>query len=360
MGQKIPPGLIKRGDTWHIQKTVCGQRIRESCGTGDLKEAEKYLAFRMEEIRQVAVYGVRQKRFFREAATKFLEESTKSTLRMDAVQLTMLDPFVGDLPLESVHMGSLQGFIQHRQSQGLKSRTVNYALQVVRHILNLAASEWMDERGMTWLAHAPKIRLLRQDDQKAPYPLSPEEQVRLFKQLPFPLSKMALFKINTGCREQEVCGLRWEWEVPVPQLQSSVIIIPSALVKNRRERLVVLNRVAKGIVDEFRGQHPTHVFSYRGKPLKSMNTSGWKRARVRAGLPHVRVHDLKHTFGRRLRSMGVSFEDRQDLLGHKSDRMTTHYSVPELDNLIMAANKACSQEGTALDVFTVLRRRKTT
>jgi len=226
--------------------------------------------------------------------------------------------------------------------------------------LNLAASEWMDERGMTWLAHAPKIRLLRQDDQKAPYPLSPEEQVRLFKQLPFPLSKMALFKINTGCREQEVCGLRWEWEVPVPQLQSSVIIIPSALVKNRRERLVVLNRVAKGIVDEFRGQHPTHVFSYRGKPLKSMNTSGWKRARVRAGLPHVRVHDLKHTFGRRLRSMGVSFEDRQDLLGHKSGRITTHYSVPELDNLIMAANKACSQEGTALDVFTVLRRRKTT
>lgn len=26
-----------------------------------------------------------------------------------------------------------------------------------------------------------------------------------------------------------------------------------------------------------------------------------------------RVHDLKHTFGRRLRAAGVSFEDRQDL-----------------------------------------------
>jgi hypothetical protein len=55
----------------------------------------------------------------------------------------------------------------------------------------------------------------------------------------------------------------------------------------------------------------------------------------------VRVHDLKHTFGRRLRAAGVSFEDRQDLLGHKSRRITTHYSEAELANLIAAAEKAC-------------------
>ena len=43
----------------------------------------------------------------------------------------------------------------------------------------------------------------------------------------------------------------------------------------------------------------------------------------------------------RLRAAGVSFEDRQDLLGHKSQRITTHYSHPELSNLIAAAEKAC-------------------
>jgi hypothetical protein len=58
----------------------------------------------------------------------------------------------------------------------------------------------------------------------------------------------------------------------------------------------------------------------------------------------VRVHDLKHTFGRRLREAGVSFDDRQDLLGHKSDRITTHYSQPEIKNLIEAANKVCRPE----------------
>lgn len=72
-----------------------------------------------------------------------------------------------------------------------------------------------------------------------------------------------------------------------------------------------------------------------------MLTSGWLRARNKAGLPQVRVHDLKHTFGRRLRAAGVSFEDRQDLLGHRSGRITTHYSAAELAHLIDAANKVC-------------------
>ncbi|HEV2430941.1 MAG TPA: tyrosine-type recombinase/integrase, partial [Burkholderiales bacterium] len=77
------------------------------------------------------------------------------------------------------------------------------------------------------------------------------------------------------------------------------------------------------------------------RPIETMNNTSWQKARRRANLPQVRVHDLKHTFGRRLRAAGVSFEDRQDLLGHKSARMTTHYSAPELSNLIEAAEKAC-------------------
>ena len=39
-----------------------------------------------------------------------------------------------------------------------------------------------------------------------------------------------------------------------------------------------------------------------------MNNTAWQQARKRAGLPQVRIHDLKHTFGRRLRAVGVSYE----------------------------------------------------
>jgi integrase len=64
---------------------------------------------------------------------------------------------------------------------------------------------------------------------------------------------------------------------------------------------------------------------------------------------------LKHTFGRRLRAAGVSLEDRQDLLGHRSGRMTTHYSAPELTRLIDAANKVCNR-GDKKPELVVLRR----
>jgi hypothetical protein len=40
----------------------------------------------------------------------------------------------------------------------------------------------------------------------------------------------------------------------------------------------------------------------------------------------------------------VSFEDRQDLLGHRSGRITTHYSAAELSRLIDAANQVCDGE----------------
>jgi hypothetical protein len=61
----------------------------------------------------------------------------------------------------------------------------------------------------------------------------------------------------------------------------------------------------------------------------------------------VRVHDLKRTFGRRLGAAGVSFEDRQDLLGHRSTRITTHYSAAELTRLIEAAECVVERDGAA-------------
>jgi integrase len=290
------------------------------------------------------------------AATKYLKEATKGTLVEDARQLRYLDPFIGSLPLESIHMGTLSPFIQYRKEQGRKARTINYALQTVRHILNLSSTEWFDEYGMTWLRTAPRIKLLPEDDKKEPYPLSWDEQARLLSELPPYLAKMALFKVNTGCRDQEVCNLIWEWEVEVPEMETSVFVIPKERVKNQQDRLVVLNRIAKSVVDEMRGTHPTHVFSFKGRPIQKMGRKAWRISREKAGLPHVRVHDLKHTFGRRLRGAGVSFEDRQDLLGHKSDRITTHYSQAELENLILAADKVCGSESRKTPALVVIKK----
>ena len=189
--------------------------------------------------------------------------------------------------------------------------------------------------------------MLPDQQKRPPYPLSWEEQERLFGELPDYLEQMALFAVNTGCRDQEICSLHWDWEVDVPQLGTSVFIIPGTRVKNGDDRLVVLNRIAISVVERARGISLSHIFTYQGKPITRMMTSAWKRARVRAGLPQVRVHDLKHTFGRRLRAAGVSFEDRQDLLGHRSGRITTHYSAAELSHLIAAADRMCERDNNA-------------
>jgi len=371
MGRKSP-GLRKRGQIYHLDKQVRGYgRISESTGTGDLEEAERYLAHRLAEIRQAVVYGVRPQRRFREAATKYLVENTHlASIGDAALHLRQLDPYIGDLVLERVHDGTLARFIAARRAKGVRSKSINNALGVVRRILNLAARRWRDASGLTWLETAPLISMLSGDDSREPYPLSWDEQRLLLAELPAHLARMALFKVNTGTRDAEVCGLRWEWEVQVPELGTSVFLIPKQHVKNREERLVVLNEVARSVIEACRGVHPEFVFTYKGKPSEMMNNNGWQKARERAadrfeeefgrpahpGFRRVRVHDLKHTCGRRLRAAGVSLETRKVLLGHTNGDITSHYSAPELRELIDAMQRICRDESGKTPALTLLKR----
>jgi integrase len=300
----------------------------------------------MEQVRQAQVYGVRPTRTFEEAAAKFvLDNQHKRSIGDDVSRLKGLMPWIGHLPLDRIHKGSLQTWIEDRRRCGSAVGTINHGLQIVRRILNLAAGEWIDGGGLTWLHAAPKISVLPNPGKRQPYPLDWGEQTRLFGELPDHLRDMALFAVNTGCRDREICGLLWQWEVGVPELGTSVFVIPGARVKNGEERLIILNRIARSVVEARRARDATHVFTFNGRPVRRMLNSAWTKARARAGLDHVRVHDLKHTFGRRLRAAGVSFEDRQDLLGHRSGRITTHYSAAELSRLIEAAESVCERNG---------------
>ncbi len=123
---------------------------------------------------------------------------------------------------------------------------------------------------------------------------------------------------------------------------------------------MVLNRVAQSVIEEVRGQHPEYVFTYRGIPLKKMRASAWRRARIDTGLPDVRVHDLKHTFGRRLRAAGVFLETRKVLLGHRNGDIITHYSTPELQELLDAVNSVCDNKSGKTPALVILKRKAVT
>jgi integrase len=372
MGNQRSPGLQKRGSVWHIDKKFRGARICESTGTSDIWQAEEYLARRMMELREGRLIGARRERTFRAAATKFLEEHQhKRSLDRDARALAILDPYIGKLPLRSVHHETLQPYVRSRLGSGICPGTINRDLAVVRRILNLSARLWRDEADRPLLDAAPLIQMLRHPNKREPYPLSVEEQRLLFSELDGHLAAMALFKVNTGLREQEVVNLRWHWEVPVPELDTSVFVIPRRYVKNGLDRYVVLNRIAKSVINEQRGRHAEFVFTCEGQPVTKIYNSGWKAARRRAakrylgefgracpdGFQFIRVHDLKHTYGHRLRVAGVLFEDRKLLLGHKANHVTTHYSAPEIGGLIEASDKICAPRVTQSHALTIVRAR---
>jgi len=125
------------------------------------------------------------------------------------------------------------------------------------------------------------------------------------------------------------------------------------------------------VVEDQRGIHPSRVFTYRGRPVGNMYNSAWKRARAEAakaharehgetiswGFANLRVHDLKHTFGRRLRAAGVSLETRKVLLGHTNGDITSHYSAPEIEELLEAANRVCNSNPGKIPSLTVLKRK---
>jgi integrase len=393
---KRTPGLYRRPKAgrqeWHIDKWIKHHgRLCESTGTDDEEEAKRYLEKRVREIREAVVFGVRRKRTFREAATKYLRDcGHKPSISRSALALKDMDPFIGDKWLDSVHGETFKPYIEARRTSGAPSKhrptkrkplsmsTLNRNIGVARRVLRLAATAWREvDSNLTWLAAAPLIQLESDPTARKAYPLDWDEQQLLFSELAPHLQRMALFDVNTGLRDQELCNLQWSWEQRVPELDTaeikrSVFVLPATHVKNRQARAVILNDVAQSVLEEVRGEHPVYVFTWENRKgqrhrVGHFRNSGWIQARRRAaaryaqelgkeapvGFKNVRVHDLRHTFGQRLRAAGVSFEDRQDLLGHRSTRVTTDYSAAELRNLLNAANRL--KKSRKSPAMTVLR-----
>ena len=148
----------------------------------------------------------------------FLENQQKRSLRSDIGWLKLLMPWIGNVEIDKIHTGTLQPWIDNRRKEGAAIGTINHGLKIVHRILQLAANEWVDEFGLTWLPTAPRIKLLADTNKRKPYPLNWDEQARLFDALPDHLSQMALLAVNTCCRDSEICNLRWPWEVNIPQL----------------------------------------------------------------------------------------------------------------------------------------------
>jgi integrase len=354
MGQRKMSGLCKRGNIWHIDKQIGGKRIQCSTETADLNQAEAVLAYYIEQERKSRIFGEPNQYRFVDAAKRYIKEETKKSLDRDIQDLKAVMPFVGNLLLKQVHLGSLQPFIDKRKKASIKSSTVNRTLSVVRSVLRKAASAWRDDNGHPWLASVPEIPKLDWNDKRKPYPIDQAEQQLLMKHLSLEVGRIALWLINTGLRSQEFLNLRWSWRRYVQELDVYVFDVPGQYTKNKQDRVLVLNSLLQAQLVDIKQTDSDFVFPGKdGKKRYRVLNTNWKTARNRAadeyeeltgkpadwGFRNLRVHDLRHTFATRLRRSGVSLEVRKDLLSHINSDVTTHYSAGELAELIEAVER---------------------
>ncbi len=145
------------------------------------------------------------------------------------------------------------------------------------------------------------------------------------------------FLILTGACRNEALHAMWEdfyfvamiWTIPLSKNgKAHQVPITAAL----QALLLPVPRV--GGVD--------FVFPAKpGKPFINIFRA-WDTARKRAGLPHVRLHDLRHTFASTLVNAGVPLYTVQKLLGHSTITVTQRYAHLTQDSLASSAEIAAS------------------
>lgn len=263
-----------------ICKTVDSVQIYARLGAVTQEHAEAELARLVKATKEEIERGRSTRRTFGQACIRYLSDpavQSKRSVDTDAYHIALLEPHLGDAELSQVYddAPALKAFKRHRiEEDKVSLTTVKRSLEVLRRILRLASMKWRNDDGTPWLASAPPLLdMPKNPHARKPYPLAWDEQRLLFSWLPKHLSEMALFQVNTGTRETEVCALRWEWEQTVSELGTSVFIVPAGMVKNAEDRLIVLNDTAKAVIESRRKQHPTHVFAFRGEPVQRMNNT---------------------------------------------------------------------------------------
>ena len=201
------------------------------------------------------------------------------------------------------YMTTLRPLIEARLADGVSATTINRTLEVARTILHRAARAYRDRDGFPWLETAPPLITMLRESPRLPHPINWDEQERIFRRLPDHLARMALFGVNTGLRDANLCGLRWSWEVPIAELGRSVFFIPAQAFKSRRAYVAILNDAAwsekyfqnccshKPLLKRQRST------VYRGERIERMNNTAWQRARREAKRPNgLSVRDNRALF----------------------------------------------------------------
>lgn len=187
-----------------------------------------------------------------------------------------------------------------------------------------------------YVDRSPKICMRKESVRRVRW-LQRHEAQKILNELPEHLADMMIFTLATGLRQANVKALQWK-DVDLQNLHAWV---SSDNSKSGKAIAVPLNKNALQVLNKRQKIHPTHVFTYRGNPIREVNTRAWRNALRRANIEDFRWHDLRHTWASWHIQNGTSLQELQMLGGWSSIKMVLRYAHLSSQQLQQAASRVC-------------------
>jgi integrase len=251
-------------------------------------------------------------------------------------------PKFGRLHLDQLNQTEIMDWLSSKVADGYAQATVNRWQVILGHMMNMAA-KW----GLPGAERNP-LEGVRQKDpnNRVERFLSPEETRRLKAAVEASPNTNLRFVVAllllTGCRKRELLDAKWDefdlsrrsWRIPMS--------------KTGKARHVPLSDDAMGVLHAL-PRHEGCPYLIPNPDTMKPYTSvfhAWDNARRRAGLPELRMHDLRHSAASNMANSGQSLYVIGSILGHAQAKTTERYAHLSNDTLQRAVNAASQFSGT--------------
>lgn len=322
--------LWKRARIYYVKLTAPdGTNIRRSTGTSDRKKAEEYHDKLKAELWDLARLKRKPRHSWDEAALRWLKEKAhKKSYRDDVSRIRWFTRHLRGKMLDQVSRDMIDRIVS-RQLARRSDRTKDLYVALIRAIFRKAVREW------EWLENIPAFKTYSRGGKVRVRYLNHDQAKALLERLPAHQAEVVCFALATGLRQGNILGLTWDRV----DMTRRIVTIEHGDTKNGEALGVPLNDVALAVLSRQQGRHTTHVFTFRGHPLRNANNRAWRAALKACGIQDFRWHDLRHTWASWLRQNDVPTWVLQELGGWKSESMVRRYAHMSVKHLAPYADR---------------------
>ena len=274
--------------------------------------------------------------FFTEHYLPYVKPRKRSWEKDEEMYRLRLNAVFGGQRLNQITRQQIQSFHTALKNEGLSASTCNHYVKLIKHCLNLAI-DW----DMLEINPAVRVPLFNEDNKQENY-LSETELEKLLTVLHSDenrtVCQIVLFLLSTGARLNEALSATWN----MVDRERRVWRISASNSKSKRVRSVPLNNSAIDILNQLTTEGEfDHLFINRqtGEPYTTISKV-FGRLRKKAGLSHLRIHDLRHQYASFLVNSGRTLYEVQQILGHSDPSVTQRYAHLSTKALQDAANSA--------------------